>query len=73
MIPPSTSDQETYKDHLIVSNARKLGPNAWAYTVEIQTPGGKWLPTIKDHDHTFDTAEGAVAEGMRTGRSVVGR
>lgn len=73
MIPPSTSDQETYKNHLIVSNARKLGPSEWVYTVEIQTPNGKWLPTIKDHDHTFDTSEAAVAEGMRTGRSVVGR
>jgi len=69
----STSDQETYQGYLIVSNARKLGPSAWGYTVEIQAPGGSWLPTIKDHDHAFSTAEAAVAEGMRTGRATVGR
>ncbi|GAB3368344.1 hypothetical protein GCM10027431_13700 [Lysobacter rhizosphaerae] len=73
MIPPSTSDQENYNGYLIVSNSRYLGPHAWTYTVEIQTPNGKWLPTIKDHDNTFDTSEAAVAEGMRAGRSVVGR
>lgn len=73
MIPPSTSNSETYKGHLIVSNARRLGPSAWTYSVEVQTPDGSWLPTIRDHDNTWDTAEAAVAEGMRTGKSLVGR
>lgn len=71
--PPSTSEHENYKGHLIISRSRYLGPNAWTYVVDIQSPDGPWLPPISDHDHTFDTSEAAVAEGMRVGRSVVGR
>lgn len=73
MTAPSTSDNETYNGYLIVSRSRHLGPGAWAYTVEIKSPDGNWLPTITDHDNTWETSEAAVAEGMRTGRSVVGR
>lgn len=73
MIPPSTSDNENYNGYLIISRSRYLGPNAWTYTVDIQAPDGKWLPPVADHDNTWDSSEAAVAEGMRTARSIVGR
>ena len=69
MYPPSTADSCQHNGHLVQVRARSVG-DAWIYTTDIQMPDGTWLPPVTDHDHTYETAESALAEGMAVGKKI---
>lgn len=69
---PSTYDSVTQNHYGIHARASQPAPGSrWIVTVDIQRPDGTWLPTIRNHDETYETAAAALAAGIEHGQHFV--
>ncbi|WP_184390963.1 DUF6566 family protein [Xanthomonas arboricola] len=71
----SRYETTTYRDHEIRVRAEQATPTAkWTLWVDVYADGGSTrLPRINNRTQTWDTYQGAIAQGFREGRQLIDR